>query len=291
MRGSGHVRTVGDDYEPRMFSTWGPKAIALIGALPDTLSDRSIILRLRRKKSNETVDRLQRGRVVSELEPLRRKSARWASDNLEALQSSDPAVPEKLNDRASDNWRPLLAIADAAGGKWPEMARKAALELSGADDANDESVRTLLLRDLKDLFNGSKELSSAAIVEALGKIEERPWPEWKKGKPITPRQLARLLAPFQVRPIQLWVNGENTRGYELGAFEDVFDRYLGSDPIEPLEPNEFNKMEGNLSARKEEVLADTNPSNSLETNRLAGLADETHSSGEGDTPSLFTEDQ
>ena len=34
------VRTVGEDHEPRQFSTWGPKAIALIGKLPATVEER-----------------------------------------------------------------------------------------------------------------------------------------------------------------------------------------------------------------------------------------------------------
>jgi hypothetical protein len=46
------IRTVGDDHEPRTFSTWAPKAIALIGDLPPTLEDRSIVLTLRRRRQN-----------------------------------------------------------------------------------------------------------------------------------------------------------------------------------------------------------------------------------------------
>ena len=46
-----------------------------------------------------------------------------------------------------------------------------------------------------------------------------------------------------------------------------------SHPLGPLDPNKFNKIEENLSARKGEVLAGTNPSKSLETNQLAALAD------------------
>jgi hypothetical protein len=51
-------------------------------------------------------------------------------------------VPYGLNDRACDNWSPLLAIADLAGGEWPQRARAAALDLSGAgrDDEQDVPV-------------------------------------------------------------------------------------------------------------------------------------------------------
>src|SRR5262249_24304684 len=39
----------GGDFEPQVYSVWYPKAIALIGQLPDTLEDRSIVVRMQRK--------------------------------------------------------------------------------------------------------------------------------------------------------------------------------------------------------------------------------------------------
>ena len=47
-RGGQIIRTVGDDHEPRQFSTWAPAAIAMIGRVPDTLEDRSVSIALRR---------------------------------------------------------------------------------------------------------------------------------------------------------------------------------------------------------------------------------------------------
>ena len=49
------LRTVGDNHEPRQFSTWAPLAIAMIGNLPGTLADRSIVLPMRRKRRDEKV--------------------------------------------------------------------------------------------------------------------------------------------------------------------------------------------------------------------------------------------
>lgn len=47
------IRSVGDDHEPRAFKVWAPVAIAMIGRLPDTLEDRSIVVSMRRKLPNE----------------------------------------------------------------------------------------------------------------------------------------------------------------------------------------------------------------------------------------------
>jgi len=109
------IRCEGESLEPKPFRIWGPKVIAGIGKRKDTLEDRSITIELRRKTKEEKVERL----VAGALEPsatLRQKLARWSEDNLDILKSADPKIPEQLNDRACDNWRGLLAIADLAGG-------------------------------------------------------------------------------------------------------------------------------------------------------------------------------
>jgi putative DNA primase/helicase len=135
MRGilnSGHTKTaahvirnveVNGEYRPRRFSTWAPKAIATIQALADTLEDRSIVVQLQRKPKAAKVMRLRK-RDSEEFANLRRKALRWANDSLAKLTDPDPDIPDALNDRAADNWRPLLAIADLAGGEWPARARR-----------------------------------------------------------------------------------------------------------------------------------------------------------------------
>ena len=115
-----------------------PKAIALIGNLPETLEDRSIVIPMRRKARHEKVARMRHAQLFKELEPLRRMAARWAKDNLEGLRDADPPLPEELHDRAADNWGPLVAIADLSGGVWPKEARDAVRSLSGGDDDDDD---------------------------------------------------------------------------------------------------------------------------------------------------------
>ncbi len=219
------IRCEGEDHEPRQFSTWGAKAVALIGRLPETLEDRSIEVRMRRKSILEQVQRLRLDSL--DVEDLARQAARWVSDHLCELRSADPEVPEGLGDRAADNWRCLVTIADVAGAPWPERAREAATllhEMSGRDES---SVGTMLLVDLRNLFRrqGAERLASQLIVQKLAELEERPWPEWRHGNPITTRQLARLMGPFGVKPKQLRKNDEKVRGYERGDLEEAWERY------------------------------------------------------------------
>jgi putative DNA primase/helicase len=221
------IRTVGDDFEPRSFATWCPKILALIGRLPDTLDDRSIPVPMRRKRKGERVERLRLDRL-GELEPTRRRAWSWAQANRDVLRSADPTVPPELNDRAADNWRPLLVIADLAGGRWPDRARLAAVLLS-SDREDDNSAAVLLLGDLKRLYEDHEvdRLSSAAIVAALVEMEDRPWPEWRKGeKPMSAVSVSRLVKPFGIGPKQIRVGERTCKGYRREDLEDAWNRYL-----------------------------------------------------------------
>ena len=236
-----------EGHEVREFDVWGALAIASIGKLPATIEDRSIKAGLYRRRRDEEVERLRLDRL-DEFAPLASRGARWAADHIAQLNRADPLVPGELHDRAADNWRPLLAIADLVGGDWPKRAREAAVALSeaGFDDA--ESKREMLLADLKAMFDGElREGRSVAsgqrievpedlggvlfteeILAVLGAIEERPWSEYRGGKPITSHQLAALLRPLGARPNSVRRGERTGKGYERKHLEDAFARYLSA---------------------------------------------------------------
>ncbi len=230
---SGHTRTsasvtrcVGDDYEPRDFSTWCPKALAAIGRLPDTIEDRAVILRMRRKGPGESVASLRHAGPDG-FEALARRCRRFADDHRIAIGEANPTLPPTLTNRAADNWEPLCAIADAAGGRWPDLARTVAAAF--VETQTGESLKTTLLTDIRDLFRnrGVDRLASADIVATLTGMEERPWPESSRGKPMTPRQLAGWLGDFGIKSRSIRLeSGGTPKGYHLEQFEDAFARYL-----------------------------------------------------------------
>ena len=135
-----------------------------------------------------------------------------------------------MNDRAADNWRPLLAIADLAGGDWPKKAKDAALVLSG------EEVSTFnvdLLADIRAAFGEADAITSADLVAALVADPERPWATWGKGdKPLTQNQLARLLRPFEIISETVHPFGRpHAKGYKRIWFEPRWASYLsGQNP-------------------------------------------------------------
>ena len=220
------IRTAG--HEPRLFSTWGARMIALIGRLPATLEDRAIVLPMRRRAPGETVDRIRRIDLRRQLDPLRRRAVRWVADHRAALQAADPAMPEELDDRQADNWRPLLAIADEAGSAWPDLACSVARTLSGAVVEADTAAPVQLLADLYDLFATTRadKLATAAIIRHLIMLEERPWADYAEGQPLTPRHLAKLLEGFRIKAKQIRQGADTRKGYLRSDFTDAFRRYL-----------------------------------------------------------------
>jgi putative DNA primase/helicase len=221
------VRCVGDNAEPRRFKTFGPKLIALIGRLPTaSTADRSILIRMRRRLPGEPVQRADTRRLYADLSDTRRRIARWVQDALPSLRTAEPGMPPTLDDRAADNWRPLLALADAAGGRWPTVARETAVLLSG-DRAEEPGFGVTLLEDIRTLFGACRVVASEAMLEVLNGLVERPWATWAKhGKPMTQRHLATLLRPFGIRPGTVRVGDATPKGYTLADFEDSFARYI-----------------------------------------------------------------
>jgi putative DNA primase/helicase len=221
-------RCVGDNYEVQNFSTWAPKAIALIGRMPDSMMDRSIPIQMRRKTISETVARL-RETPQAVFDELRSKIVRFVQDNAEKIAQHVPALPDGINDRAADCWLPMLAIADIAGGDWPELARKSAVALS-ADSDDADTFATKLLRSLKQDFMDEDETGpdgfqiSTDICIHLNQDNEAPWASFKNQ--LTPELLAKNLRRYKIKSEQVTRNGKRVRGFYWAKLDPVFDRYL-----------------------------------------------------------------
>lgn len=185
-RGGQALRCEGEGNEVRAFNVFGPAVLCGIGALPGTLHDRSIVIRLERAKPGELRQRFDSRRTAREQE-LCRKLARWCSDNRAALESCDPALPSNAFNRLADNWRPLFTVASIAGGDWPARAAAAFASLASQADADAQGIGAMLLADIRRTFAEARtgRIFSKQLVEALCSMTDRPWPEAHRGKPVT----------------------------------------------------------------------------------------------------------
>ena len=219
----------------RDFSTFCPKAIAGIGKLPDTVADRAIPIRLKRAAPGESVERFRLRDINSEAARLREQVEVWCTKVAEQLNAARPELPDFLSDRQQDGAEPLLAIADAAGGKWPQLARVALIQLCAEAQASDDSTGKLLLTDIRWAFESlqTDRLSSVALLRELVENESTPWSEWSHGKPLTAAGLSRLLRPYGITPHSIRVEDRTPKGYEREDFEDAFRRYLPAEGTPP----------------------------------------------------------
>ena len=240
------LRCVGEEHEPRRFVTWCPKAIAGIGKLPETVVDRSLVLNLERRPTNERTLPRWRDRDRKAIEELKRRLARWLVDNEEAILAARARVsyPPGLHDRARDAWESLLAIAEIACGKWSNQSGRgwAACEALRPNENDETGIREQLLADLRVVFAkaGNPEvLSTQKILDALHQLESRPWSEWgRSNRPLTPRGLSSLLAPFRVKSENQRCGGRQFKGYRREDLEPIWARYAVSSPKEgsPIRP-------------------------------------------------------
>jgi Protein of unknown function (DUF3631)/Domain of unknown function (DUF3854) len=215
------------DWEPSYLPVFGPKVIAGIGKLPDTVASRSVPIQLKRKRKDEMVKKFKRVTVEAEAKVLRLAAAALAPEHVDELRRAEPELPEELSDRQQDVWEPLFAIADLAGVIWPECARKAAVVLAGARDIDDTSTGVQLLAHIRDLFVEER-VSCSRLVEALNADEHRPYGGWSDGKGITTRELGRKLSPYGVKAKKIRFGDKTLNGYERGQLEDAWSRYLPS---------------------------------------------------------------
>ena len=98
-------------------------------------------------------------RAVPAARSMRPKATRCATGwrhgqalSSKALAAAWPEMPDGIEDRDADVWEPLLAVADAAGGDWPERARVAAVALVALSKESTPSLGIRLLADLRDVF-------------------------------------------------------------------------------------------------------------------------------------------
>lgn len=232
-RGTTVPRVVGEGKRMTVqdFATFGPKALAAIGTVPDTISDRAIPVRLERRARSEAIERFRVREASEAAEPLREALEVAVGPVLDTLATARPELPDALGDRAQDAWEALLAIADAAGGSWPRRARTAAIALSGErqEDMDEASLPLLLLSDIRASFEtaGTDRLTSAQLVESLVRDEERPWATYRRDdKPLTAHGMSRLLHRYGIRPGMHRFGEHVSRGYQRADFEAAWDRYL-----------------------------------------------------------------
>ena len=266
-RGSYVIRGT-QDGTPARSDTFCPKVLAGIdtGKLPDTVRDRALVVDLERKMKSEPVERLRVADLGDEPAELRERLSDWAAEHHAVLAAYRCEPIPEISDRLEEGWEPLLAIAVLAGEDTLTAARAAAVALGGADDAGEDHGQVLLVA-LRDIFDAAHQVGEDAALTAdicskLNHDDEMPFGGYRRGEGIEGRRLASLLRLHGIRPKNVRVAGDQGKGYEVGQFAEVWERYAppprASDPAgEPSQASHRPTDAANRNGKPEMAGTDT----------------------------------
>ena len=189
---------------------------------------------MRRRAPHEHVEEFWEEDVERQARPLREELAAWISTVAGRISTGRLTMPPGVRDRAAEIWRPLIAIADAAGEHWPDTARTACHHIVLATGPQLTSLGVRLLADLREVFTqaGTGRMRTTEILTALCELDEAPWADLH-GKPLDARRLAKELDRYGVKPGPLRINGETAKGYQIEGehgLADAWHRYLSPPP-------------------------------------------------------------
>ena len=245
-RGATIPRCVGPKHEVQAFTVYCSVALAGLGDLPDTIMSRAIIIRMRRRAPGEYVEPFRTRTHEPEGRAVRDRLALWADAVGVLVGEAWPELPVGIVDRPAEVWEPLVAVADAAGGDWPRLAREACIELCKVAEDRRVSLGIRLLSDLRVIFGEADALHTETILEALhqgkGLDPDAPWGELQ-GKPLSVRGLANILKPYAVSSQKVTIHGRSLQGYRRDPLWDAWVRYLPSVPAQAELP-ELPELKG-----------------------------------------------
>ncbi|WP_411130248.1 DUF3631 domain-containing protein [Streptomyces sp. x-19] len=234
------LRVVGPEHKPTKFPTFAMAALAGIGDLPDTVMDRSAVIRMRRRAGKEKVAHFRTVRDTPALHAVRDGLAAWLKPLFRQAMDMEPAMP--VEDRAADTWEPLVTIADLAGGEWPVLARTACRAMTDYEAGQDEQggLRTRLLVGIRRAFaaeNDPPALRTKRLLEHLNADKEAPWADYGPDG-LTPRGLQERLKPYGLNSSnRRFPDGTQARGFTRAQFLDTWARYC-PEPKSLAEPAE-----------------------------------------------------
>jgi hypothetical protein len=210
------------------YNVFCPKALAAIGSLPDTISDRSICVPMQRRTRDERVERFLFQRAELEARAIRERVASWVVQNTDTVAAAYANAPDLdfIGDRDAEAWMPLFSVLAVIASPMLMELRQCAEVLSGQkhEDSADESLAVRALLDAGSVLrDGEERLASAELLSRMRSIEESPW----SSQDFDARRLAWLLRPFGIRSKVFRDGGSTPRGYEAAKLRECARRYEG----------------------------------------------------------------
>ena len=150
----------------------------------------------------------------------------WSKYASKGFTGEYPDMPAEISDRDADCWEPLLAIADAAGGDWPELARDAAVFLVRRGKEQLQTHGVELLQHILEAFGDEDRMWTEKLLKILHDRDESPWTEDGRKPALNDRRLANMLRPYRIKSRTVRIGEHVAKGYLATDFVDAWNRYL-----------------------------------------------------------------
>lgn len=209
-RVGGHVWRI-QNQQPHQYNTFCPKLLAGIynGFMPDTIQDRCIPIKLKRKEKKDACEPFYAMNVADslEVESILARVERFVKHFGRELGYQRPEPEAAISDRQWEITEPLVALGAMFGAE--ARVRKAVVAMF-KDVKDAPSLKTVLLNDLQEIFGDSERMFTDDILSGLGGT-------WN-GK-----MLGVWLAPYGITPQGIRVGNRTGKGYYANQFEGVWE--------------------------------------------------------------------
>jgi hypothetical protein len=221
---AGRCVVKGKRIETEELPAYAAVALAGLDDLPDTLMSRSVVIRMRRRAPDEPVQPFRRRECEVEASSLREALVAFGQT---IPAEAWPEMPPGIADRNADVWEALLAVADVAGGTWPERARVSCVTHVTLSMGGTPSLGVRLLADLRTVFAERDHMLTVDILEALNGLDDAPWGNLR-GRPLDARGLSRRLSKFDVGSHTVRIGVVTGKGFSREDLADPWRRYLAA---------------------------------------------------------------
>jgi len=170
----------GDEWRKEVFTVYAPYILAAINraSFSDTALDRSFVIEMERKPRGVKKTAYSHPRCEQAATSVRECLYLWALQNALKVANAyeSPGLEEELaklelNDRATDIWRPLLAVAKVVNEEelWRDLS-SLAREMGRDTDLADDARNLAIVQGLRRYGNGEGEVvgMTSQLIEHLG---------------------------------------------------------------------------------------------------------------------------